>query len=289
VATNIESLRMPPWLKKKLPDMRAVKELNVYLKSHSIQTVCNNSRCPNMGECFEAGNVSFLILGATCTRNCLFCAISCGRPERPNPAEAESIAGAVYSLRLPYVVVTSVTRDDLADGGSAHYADVVKSIKKYSSTTIVETLIPDFDGITKNIDAIIAAGANVVSHNMETVRRLYSAVRPSFDYSRSLKILRYLSSKEAVEVKSGFMVGLGETTEERIELIRDIRNTGCGILTIGQYLRPKGSPLDVKEYVKPDEFLFLKEEASKLGFRSVASGPFVRSSYRAFEYFEERK
>ena len=274
---------MPSWLKKRLPEGEIVKGLSHYLKANSIETVCVNSRCPNIGECYSVGNVSFLILGNICTRDCLFCAIQNGKPEKINSDEPKAIAKAVRKLNLKYVVITSVTRDDISDGGSEHYANVVRAIKDVSPLTIVETLTPDFNGATEAIDKIIAAGVDVFSHNMETVARLYPQIRPGFDYSRSLEVLHYASSLNKAIIKSGFMVGLGEIDGEIEQLLYNIRNTGCAILTIGQYLRPKDSPLEVKQYIHPEAFEELKEKALKLEFEKVSSGPFVRSSYRAGE------
>jgi lipoic acid synthetase len=274
---------MPSWLKKRLPEGDIVKGLSNYLKSNSVETVCVNSRCPNIGDCYSTGNVSFLILGNTCTRDCLFCAIRSGEPREIDPQEPAAIANAVLKLNLKYVVITSVTRDDLPDGGSGHYANVVRAVKEISPSTTVETLAPDFNGDKTAINKVIGSGIDVFSHNMETVGRLYPQIRPSSDYLRSLETLRYASSQKRVIIKSGFMVGLGETIHEIEQLLLDIINTSCSILTIGQYLRPKDSTLEVKEYIHPEIFEELKERALELGFEKVASGPFVRSSYRARE------
>lgn len=245
--------------------------------------MCANSRCPNMCECYSTGNVSFLILGNVCTRNCLFCAVKKGSPREINRSEPETIAGAVKKLRLPYAVVTSVTRDDLTDGGSGHYRAVVKAIKRVSPLTTVEVLTPDFSGSMEAVELVTQSGVDVFSHNMETVERLYSRIRPLSNYLRSLKVLACAASFKKMPVKSGFMVGLGETEEEIIRLMKDIRETGCDLLTIGQYLRPKGSPLKVEEYIRPQIFESLKAKACEIGFKKVASGTFVRSSYRADE------
>ena len=285
MSVYVKTMRMPPWLRKRLPDVEAVKELSRYLNDNSIQTVCVNSRCPNIGECYSEKNVSFLILGNICTRNCLFCAIKHGRPERIDLGEPAAIAKAVGKLNLKYVVITSVTRDDIADGGSEHYADVVKAIKGISPSIIAETLTPDFNGSKKAIDKIIDSGVDIFSHNMETIARLYPHIRPDFDYSRSLGLLNYASSLKKTTVKSGFMVGMGEKEGEIEELLRDIRCTGCSLLTIGQYLKPKGSPLEVERYLPPESFEELKEKALKVGFKKVFSGPFVRSSYKAMDLF----
>lgn len=285
---HTDVLRMPSWLKKRLPEgeaLKDLKELREYLKANSIETVCVNSRCPNISECYSGGNVSFLILGNICTRNCHFCAIQNGKPGKINSDEPAAIAKAVRKLNLQYVVITSVARDDIPDSGSGHYADVVKAIKDMSPSTTVETLTPDFKCSKKAIEKIINAGADVFSHNMETVARLYPQIRPDFDYSRSLDILFYASSLRKAIIKSGLMVGLGETNGEIAQLLYDIKNTGCSLLTIGQYLRPKGSRLEVKKYILPEIFEELKTKARKLGFERISSGPFVRSSYRAGELF----
>ena len=277
--------RMPLWLKKELPEKGITKGLSSYLKANSIETVCINSGCPNISECYSAGNVSFLILGNICTRNCLFCAIRKGKPKEVDLGEPEAIAKAVRKLNMKYVVITSVTRDDMPDGGAGHYAEVVKAIKNMNSATIVETLAPDFNGSKKAVDKLIESGIDVFSHNIETVAGLYARVRPNFNYQRSLDILRYAASFGKAVIKSGFMVGLGEGESETEELLRDIKKTGCSLLTIGQYLKPKESRLEVREYIRPEAFARLKEKAVKLGFKKVASGPFVRSSYRAGELY----
>ncbi len=236
-----------------------------------------------MCECYSTGNVSFLILGNVCTRNCAFCAVQKGVPEQVNAAEARAIADAVRKLSLRYVVITSVTRDDLSDGGANHYTEVVQAIKYAVPSVIVEVLTPDFNGSTDAVMSVIRSGANVFSHNMETVERLYPAIRPLASYQRSLKILAFAAREAKISVKSGFMVGLGETEEEVLQLMTDIRKTDCDFLTIGQYLKPKGLPLKVTEYIYPDTFEILKIKAFDIGFKNVASGPYVRSSYRAGE------
>ena len=281
MSVYLETPKMPSWLRKQLPEVEIIKELSGYLKSNAIETVCANSRCPNIGECYSAGNVSFLILGNICTRNCRFCAIQAGKPARLNPEEPRAIANAVLKLQLRYVVITSVTRDDVPDGGAQHYARVVRAIKEASPLTTVETLVPDFNGSKESIDKIVEAGVDVLSHNMETVQRLYSQIRPDFDYLRSLEVLRYVSSLKRVAVKSGFMVGMDETQEEIEWLLADIKNAGCSILTIGQYLRPREARVEVKRYVPPEEFDALRKAALGMGFDRVASAPFVRSSYMA--------
>lgn len=274
---------MPAWLKKRPAWHKTQDELSNYLITNSIETVCTNARCPNITECYSKANVSFLILGSICTRNCPFCAIENGKPRSIKSGEPVAIAEAAYRFRLRYAVITSVTRDDIGDGGSGHYREVVRAVKGLSPSTLVETLTPDFRGSKDAIDKIISAGADVFSHNMETVGRLYPRVRPDFEYSRSLGVLSYASSRKKAIVKSGFMVGLGERRVEITQLMSDIKSAGCSVLTIGQYLKPKGSTLKVDSYIPPEIFEELKEEAFGLGFKTVASGPFVRSSYKAGE------
>ncbi len=240
-----------------------------------------------MSECYSSGNVSFLILGKVCTRNCLFCAVRKGLPEELRQEEAWAIAEAVSDLGLKYVVITSVTRDDLPDGGAGHYRDVVSAIKRRSPVTKVEVLTPDFMGSIKSIKTVINSGIEVFAHNIETVERLYPDIRPEADYRRSLEVLACAASFKKAGVKSGFMLGLGEKDEEVLKLMEDIRCTGCDFLTIGQYLRPKDSPLKIVQYIHPDIFASLKKTAYEIGFRNVASGPYVRSSYNAEALFEE--
>ncbi len=211
MSAYIDVPKMPSWLRKDIPKGSAIKELSRYLRAHSLETVCANSRCPNISECYSEGNVSFLILGNVCTRDCLFCAIHSGRPGDINGGEPQVIADAVHGLNLKYVVVTSVARDDIADGGSGHYASVVMAVKAASPRTLVETLVPDFNGSKIAVKKIIESGVDVFSHNIETVARLYPQARPDFDYRRSLDVLQYAASFDNAAVKSGFMVGLGET------------------------------------------------------------------------------
>ena len=276
--------KRPLWLRKPLPKSGVTKELSAYLKNNSIETVCVNSRCPNIGECYSTGNVSFLILGNICTRNCSFCAIQKGLPKKVDAGEPVAIAKAVEKLKLKYVVITSVTRDDLPDGGAVHYSKVVKVIKDISPEVIVETLTPDFKGSNKAIDTIVEAGVDVFTHNMETVARLYSEIKPASDYHRSLNVLTHAASLKKVFVKSGFMVVLGETDEEIDQLLKDIIRGGCDFLTMGQYLKPKDSLLEVQRYLSPAVFARLKKKALDMGFKKVASGPFVRSSYKAMDF-----
>lgn len=274
---------MPPWLLRPLPPPGISKKISIYMKERGIETVCANSRCPNICECYSRGDVSFLILGSTCTRNCAFCAVHKGLPEPVDGQEAAAIADAVTELGLRYAVITSVTRDDLADGGADHYGEVVRAVKRASPFAMVEVLTPDFHGSADAVRSVVKSGADVFSHNMETVERLYAKIRPLANYRRSIKILTLAVKEGRTAVKSGFMLGLGEREDEVLRLMTDIRGTGCDFLTIGQYLKPKGSLLDVAEYIRPDVFETLKIKAYDLGFKNVSSGPYVRSSYRACE------
>lgn len=278
---------MPSWLLRPIPDSGAGKKISAYLKKRGLESICENSRCPNMAECYSKNNVSFLILGRTCTRNCLFCALGKGVPEAVRTEEAGSIAEAVRDIGIPYVVITSVTRDDLFDGGAGHYRKVINAVKRLSPATKIEALTPDFMGAKQAIETVAGSGIETFAHNMETIARLYSTVRPGSDYRRSLEVLEYAASLKKARVKSGFMVGLGETHEEALQLIENIKAAGCDLLTIGQYLSPKNSPLRAVEYVDPDRFEALKIAAYGMGFKSVASGPYIRSSYMAETLYDK--
>lgn len=279
--------RMPCWLLRPVPKPGAGKRVSACLKERLLESVCENSRCPNIEECYSSGNVSFLILGCICTRNCLFCAVKKGAPEAPKEEEPCLIANAVRDLGIRYAVITSVTRDDLPDGGSGHYRKVISAVKRLSPLTKVEVLTPDFMGINRAIEDVAASGIETFAHNMETIERLYPVVRPKADYRRSLEVLAYAASLKKAKVKSGFMVGLGESEKETLQLMKDIRTAGCDLLTIGQYLRPKNLSLSVREYVKPCRFEYLKSAAYEMGFHGVASGSYIRSSYMAETLYEE--
>lgn len=250
------------------------------LRGAELHTVCEEARCPNIGECFASGTATFLILGDVCTRNCCFCAITSGRPMAPDPEEPERVARTVARLGLRYAVVTSVTRDDLPDGGAALFAETIRCIRERSPQCKVEVLVPDFGGSSAALDAVIAAHPDVLNHNLETVARLYSTVRPQADYKRSLEMLGRAEGGGLV-AKSGLMVGLGETTDELHQAMNDLREAGCELLTLGQYLRPSAAHLAVERFYTPQEFDGLREAGLSLGFRWVEAGPLVRSSYRA--------
>ncbi len=253
----------------------------------NLHTVCEEARCPNLGECFARGTSTFLILGKTCTRNCGFCAVERGVPVQPDEAEPEKVAQAVKKMDLRYVVITSVTRDDLPDGGASLFAKTIHAIRALDSRTKVEVLIPDFQGEPSSLEIVLKEAPDVLNHNMEAVSRLYPLVRPQADYVRSLDLLkRSKESRPNVLTKSGFMLGFGENREEVIELLGGLREAGCDLLTIGQYLQPRQDRLPVVRFIPPEEFEEYKRIGENMGFKTVASGPFVRSSFHAFEMFK---
>jgi lipoic acid synthetase len=250
------------------------------VEANNLHTICTSGNCPNIGECWNAGTATFLILGDICTRACKFCATRTGRPLPPDPGEPLKVAGAIKSMRLKHCVITSVDRDDLPDGGAAIWAETISKIKEINQGTTIEALIPDFDGNHDDISKVINAGPDVISHNIETVRRLTPLVRTRARYERSLEVLSYIDS-QGVTAKSGFMVGLGETPEEVEETISDLYLSGCSILTIGQYLQPGKDYMEVAEYIPPERFEEYRIFASEKGFRIVECSPLVRSSFHA--------
>jgi len=277
--------RFPEWLKKQIPASVNVKTTRDILERLGLNTVCQSALCPNIGECFASKTATFMILGDTCTRNCRFCAVPGGAPVPPDPDEPERLAEAAAELCLKHVVITSVTRDDLPDGGAGQFVAVVQALKARLPEAFVEVLTPDFQGITGNIHLVIRARPHIYNHNVETVPRLYSRVRPQANYQRSLNLLEYVKRQGAgIYTKSGLMVGLGETREEVKGVLKDLRAVGCDIVTIGQYLRPSRQHLEVAEYVHPDRFAEYKQMGEELGFLHVASAPFVRSSFNAREF-----
>jgi len=250
------------------------------VRDNDLHTICTSGNCPNIGECWNAGNATFMILGDICTRACKFCNTKTGRPLPPDPLEPSRLAGSINKLGLKHCVITSVDRDDLPDGGAAFWADVIRSIKKINPGTTIETLIPDFDGITESIRKIIDAGPDVISHNIETVERLTPLIRTKAKYSRSIGVLKYIS-QQGEQAKSGFMLGLGESEQEIFKTMDDLLDAGCKILTIGQYLKPSPIHMEVAEYITPDRFEMYRQTAIQKGFSIVESSPLVRSSYHA--------
>jgi lipoyl synthase len=273
----------PSWLKMKQREQQFSSTENC-LSSLQLHTVCQEAHCPNQNECFSHSTATFMILGKFCTRNCTFCAVEKKKQPLPlDPHEPENVAKAVCMLGLKHAVITSVTRDDLDDGGSHHFAETIQQIRTLSPATTIEVLIPDFSGHHDALDVIIQSKPEVINHNIETIRDLYPKVRPGADYDRSLHVLSYAKKNGCAYTKSGFMVGLGETRESIQHLMEDLASTGCDILTIGQYLQPSLAHYTVQDYVPPMQFENYKNMALKIGFKHIESGPLVRSSYHARE------
>ena len=280
--------RLPGYLLKKVKLGGETFKLKQLLRSLEVSTVCENALCPNITECFEAGEVTFIIMGSTCSRNCGFCGVTSGSPSALDPAEPEKIADAAARLKLKYVVLTSVTRDDLPDGGAAHFGACIRTLHDRMPGVGVEVLIPDFKGDRAALETVLRENPDVLAHNLETVKRLYNQARYGSNYHRSLDILRIAAEiRPDIPVKSGFMVGLGETDQEIEELMRDIRATGCTMLTIGHYLPPTRKNIPMINPVPPEKFDQWRERALEIGFKSVSSGVFVRSSHHAMEQLKE--
>ena len=271
----------PPWLKVRLREGEEFRHVESILQKLRLNTVCREAACPNIGECFNQRTATFLILGNTCTRTCGFCNVKHGNPGAPDLSEAERVARAVKEIGLDHVVVTSVTRDDLADGGSRAYATTVEAIKSIAPATSIQVLIPDFKGSKDLLRIVLNASPDVLGHNLETVPRLYQKVRPQADYGRSLTVLRSAKQFSSVVTKCGIMVGLGETKDEILQVLNDLGAVECDIVTIGQYLAPNRRNLLIKKYYTPQEFAELSQEGSRRGIRWVESGPLVRSSFHA--------
>ena len=280
-------MRKPPWLKKRIPPFQDVQKVRSILEQTDLHTVCQEARCPNLGECFARETATFLILGRVCTRDCGFCAVERGAPGPPDEAEPQRVAQAVQKMGLHYVVITSVTRDDLLDGGASSFAKTIRAIRALNPKIKVEVLIPDFKGDQDSLKTVLKESPEILNHNIETIPRFYPRVRPLADYKRSLDLLKK-SKKDCphIPTKSGYMLGFGETREEVLELLRDLKEAGCDFLTIGQYLQPRQDRLPVIRFVPPEEFEEYKRIAERMGFRAVASGPFVRSSFHAAQMFE---
>lgn len=279
--------RLPDYLKKGIIDTEKTKMVRHILKDNCLNTVCESARCPNKCECYAKNTATFLIMGKNCTRNCRFCNISCDKPEPLNTNEPFKIADAVQKLGLKYVVITSVTRDDLIDGGASHFASVIHEIRNLSPDVKIEVLTPDFNGDTNSIDIVINAGPDVFNHNIETVPSLYSKARPQADYKRSLDFLKYIKENSNIMTKTGLMVGLGETKEELMNVFEDLVHIKCDIVTIGQYIQPTKQHLNVEKYYEPQEYDELTKIAKKIGIKHTFFAPLVRSSYQAATIFEE--
>ena len=276
--------RKPKWIRAQFPGGERYGEIVRLLRDETLNTVCQEARCPNIGECFNRGTATFMILGDTCTRACGFCAVTSGKPAPIDWTEPRRLAEAVERLGLAYVVITAVNRDDVSDGGSQIFASCIELIRQRLPETAVEVLIPDFVGNWDALETVLAARPTVLNHNVETVRRLYPRVRFQARYERSLELLRRSAEwSPRIPTKTGFMLGLGEERDEVSELLHDLRAVGVELLTVGQYLRPSAKHLPVVRYVPPEEFADIREEALSIGFRHVESGPMVRSSYHADE------
>ncbi|MGD8970880.1 MAG: lipoyl synthase, partial [Desulfobacterales bacterium] len=278
--------RKPPWLTRRLPSGPEYEKIRGLMDRDRLHTVCQEAKCPNIWECFSNRTATFLILGDRCTRSCRFCAVAHGPAEPPDPAEPVRVAQTAEKLGLAYVVITSVTRDDLPDGGAGHFAKTIREIRRRIPEAAIEVLIPDFMGDAAALRTVLEARPQVLNHNIETVPRLYATVRPGAVYARSLELLGRVKTIDAsVPTKSGLMLGLGETTAEIRQTLQDLLDVGCRMLTMGQYLQPSKDHLPVARFVPPVEFDQWQQTAFQMGFSDVASGPFVRSSYHAKELF----
>ena len=275
--------RLPDYLKRPIIDTDKTRTVRRILKTKCLNTVCENARCPNKNECYTKNTATFLIMGNNCTRNCRYCNISCARPEPLDLNEPLHVAEAVKDLGLKYAVITSVTRDDLSDGGAEHFANCIYEIRKISPDVKIEILTPDFKGNKDSLNTIIEARPNVFNHNIETVRNVFKTARPQGDYDCSLEVLKYIKDNSDIITKSGLMIGLGETFEDIEQTLVDLKNVGCDILTIGQYIQPSKAHLEVSKYYTPEEYENLKQLAKKVGIKHYQIGPLVRSSYRASE------
>lgn len=275
--------RLPDYLKRSIIDTEKTRTVRKILKTKCLNTVCENARCPNKNECYTKNTATFLIMGGNCTRNCKYCNISCAKPEPIDLEEPKHIAEAVKALGLKYAVITSVTRDDLPDGGAEHFANCIYEIRKLCPDTKIEILTPDFKGNKESLDKIIKAHPDVFNHNIEAVKDIFKTVRPQGDYDCSIEVLKYIKENSDIKTKSGLIIGLGETFEQIEQTLTDLKSAGCDIVTIGQYIQPSKQHFKVAKYYIPEEYDELKSLAKKAGIRNYQIGPLVRSSYRASE------
>lgn len=282
--TAIKHTKKPEWIRVKLPTGKKYTELRGLVENYKLNTICTSGSCPNMGECWAEGTATFMILGNVCTRSCAFCGVQTGRPSAVDWAEPEKVANSIKIMGIKHAVITSVDRDDLKDMGSIIWAETVNAIRRINPDTTLETLIPDFQGNHRNLDRIIEVAPEVVSHNVETVKRLTRKVRIQAKYDTSLMVLRYLKEQGIKRTKSGIMLGLGEQEKEVLETLRDLRDAQVDVVTIGQYLQPSKKHLPVQTFVTPEQFKKYEIYALELGFRHVESGPLVRSSYKAHKH-----
>lgn len=281
-----DKIQKPAWLRVKLPVGKKYTELRNLVDKYKLNTICTSGSCPNMGECWTEGTATFMILGNICTRSCGFCGVKTGRPEMVDWEEPEKVARSIKLMKIKHAVITSVDRDDLKDGGSIIWAETINAIRRANPETTLETLIPDFQGNKTNIDRILAVAPEVISHNLETVRRLTREVRIQAKYDRSLEVLLYMKDQGQRRTKSGIMLGLGETEAEVLETMQDLANAKVDVLTIGQYLQPSKKHLPVIEFIRPEQFIKYKEVGLVMGFKYVESGALVRSSYKAQRHLE---
>jgi len=277
---NTKERHLPDWMKVPLPQGENYSKVKNQVIAHNLHTICTSGNCPNRGECWSAGTASFMILGDKCTRNCRFCNVQNAIPDAVDYKEAVNLANTIKLLGIKHCVITSVDRDDLKDGGAAFWALTIKTVKRLNPNTTIESLIPDFNGESELVQKVIDAKPEVISHNLETVRRLTPKIRSAARYDRSLSLIEYVT-KSGVISKSGIMLGLGETQEEVLETLNDLQKTGCKVVTIGQYLQPTAHHIQVQEYITPEQFKFYREEGLRRGFAHVESSPLVRSSYHA--------
>ena len=275
--------RLPDYLKRPIIDTEKTRTVRKILKTKCLNTVCENARCPNKNECYTKNTATFLIMGGNCTRNCKYCNISCAKPEPIDLEEPKHVAEAVKALGLKYAVITSVTRDDLPDGGAEHFANCIYEIRKLCPDTKIEILTPDFKGNKESLDKIIKAHPDVFNHNIEAVKDIFKTVRPQGDYDCSINVLKYIKENSDIKTKSGLIIGLGETFEQIEQTLTDLKSAGCDIVTIGQYIQPSKQHFKVAKYYIPEEYDELKSLAKKAGIRNYQIGPLVRSSYRASE------
>ena len=283
--------KKPNWMKKRIKNPKNIEKTREILSNLDLNSVCENAHCPNMGECFAKKTATFMIMGNICTRNCRFCAVQSGEPQPLDKNEPQNLAKAVKKLGLQHVVITSVTRDDLKDGGATHFKNIVKQIQELTnnSEVTIEVLTPDFKMNKSALDKILKVQPDIFNHNLETVPRLYSVIRPEAEYQRSLDVLNYVKKNNQGNIftKSGIMLGMGEKKQEIINIMKDLREIDCDIITIGQYLQPGPEHYPVKKYIKPEEFKEYENIGQKLGFKYVAAGPYIRSSYQAADFFED--
>ena len=273
--------RLPEYLKRPIIDTEKTREVRKILKVNCLNTVCENARCPNKNECYTKHTATFLIMGNNCTRNCRYCNITCAKPEPLDSNEPKHVAQAVKALGLKYAVITSVTRDDIPDGGAQHFANCIDEIRKLCPETKIEILTPDFKNDKNALDLIIKAHPDVFNHNIETVKEVFKTARPQGNYENSLDVLKYIKYNSDIKTKSGLMIGLGETFEQIESTMKDLKNVECDILTIGQYIQPSKEHLEVSKYYTPEEYEILKQMAKDVGFKNFQIGPLVRSSYNA--------